>query len=197
GQLCFYQDWESVAALAQKHLREADAGFVTSYCPDGISASELLVSSPARLRIFYDMDTPVTLARLEAGEAVPYLPLQGLGDFDVVLSYTGGAALAELKSRLGAKNVIPLYGSVDPDAHHPAPASAIYQSDLSYLGTYAADRQETLQTLFIEPARRSPQLRFVLGGSLYPEDCFLPGNVKCFSHVPPPEHSSFYCSSRL
>ena len=41
---------------------------------------------------------------------------------------------------------------------------------LSYLGTYAEDRQETLERLFIEPARLAGSTRFVIGGAQYPAD---------------------------
>jgi hypothetical protein len=63
---------------------------------------------------------------------------------DLVLSFTGGRALEELKTRLGARYVVPLYGSVDPEAHRPGPAVLAYLADLSYRGTYATDRQAVL-----------------------------------------------------
>jgi hypothetical protein len=115
-------------------------------------------------RVFYDLDTPVTLAALAGGERPDYLPLQGLGDFDLVLSFTGGAALDRLRIELGARRVLPLYGSVDPDAHRPVSPIAEYRADLSYLGTYAADRQPALQALLIDPARHMPERRFFIGG---------------------------------
>ena len=64
----------------------------------------------------------------------------------------------------------PLYGSVDPQVHRPAPPVPAFQADFSYLGTYAADRQEALRRLFLEPARRLPERRFVIGGAQYPTD---------------------------
>src|SRR6266536_6270197 len=68
GELCLYTDWNSILPIARKHLAGADAGIVTSFCPDGIAASELVLSSPAGVRVFYDLDTPVTLERLRAGQ---------------------------------------------------------------------------------------------------------------------------------
>jgi spore maturation protein CgeB len=138
----------------------------------------------------------VTLARLKGGEQVSYLPEDGLGDFDLVLSYTGGRALEELRTRLGARHVAPLYGSVDPEAHRPSPASDdLPRGHLSYLGTYAADRQQRLEELFIEPARRRPDRRFVIGGSQYPPDFPWTQNIYYVSHMPPPQHPAFYGSS--
>ena len=80
---------------------------------------------------------------------------RGYEDFDIVLSYTGGASLDALKNELGARRVAPIYGSVDPAEHRPVPPSAAYRADLSYLGTFAADRQSALESLFIGAAQRS------------------------------------------
>src|SRR5215218_4102251 len=91
-ELRLYDTWEDVAPHAERELSDADVGIVTSYCPDGPDACRLVLDSGARIRSFYDLDTPITLSRLLAGERVDYLPAGGLGDFDVVLSYTGGNA---------------------------------------------------------------------------------------------------------
>jgi spore maturation protein CgeB len=196
GRLVLYPDWASVEPWARRETLEADAAMVTSYCPDGREASRL-VCERARSSVFYDMDTPVTLARVAAGEAVDYLPEEGLGDFDLVLSYTGGAALMELENRLGARRTRPLYGHVDPDHHRPAPPEERFACDLSYLGTYAADRQATLEALFIDPARRRPQGKFLIGGAGYPESFPWSANIWFARHVAPAEHCAFYASSKL
>jgi spore maturation protein CgeB len=197
GELILYSSFQDVRRQTAKHLSGADAAIVTSYCPDAIQACEQVLSSPARVRCFYDLDTGVTLERLRAGQPVEYIPPQGLGDFDLVLSYTGGHSLVELKSRLGARHVAPLYGSVDPEVHHPAPAEERFRADLSYLGTYSADRQVALDALFFEPARRRPDLHFLIGGPKYPDDFPHTENIRFIPHVPPAEHPAFYCSSRL
>jgi spore maturation protein CgeB len=194
--LRLYRDWNLVRDTAARAVSESDVTMVTSYCPDAQPATDLVLASKT-LRIFYDLDTGVTLARHKAGEQVSYLPSQGLGDFDLVLSYTGGRALDELRSQLGATRTAPLYGSVDPDAHRRVDASAIPRSDLSYLGTYASDRQERLETLFIEPARRRPSRRFLIGGPQYPPDFPWMANIFYVEHTPPPAHPAFYCSSAL
>jgi len=195
--LRLYTSWEEVLPEARRETADADAAMVTSYCPDGIPASELVLSASGPLSVFYDLDTPVTLERLRNGEEVAYLPPQGLGGFDLVLSYTGGQALAELQERLGARRVAPLYGSVDPETHRPVAPEDAYRSDLSYLGTYAADRQEALERLFLVPARRLPGKRFVLGGAQYPVDFPWGGNVYFVRHLPPADHPAFFASSPL
>lgn len=197
ARLVLYSAWEDILPQARRELCGADIGMVTSYCPDGIVASDLVVSSSAKLHLFYDLDAPVTLDCLRQGLDVAYIGARGLEDFDLVLSYTGGEALTELKTRLGAKRVAPLYGSADPAVHRPVPVSADRVSDLSYLGTYAHDRQDALKMLFIEPARRFQGSRFTLGGSLYPPDFPWADNITYRRHVPPAEHPAFYCSSKL
>jgi spore maturation protein CgeB len=197
GQLVLYPEWAEALPEARGQLADADAAIVTSYCPDGIAASQLVLSSAAKMRVFYDLDTPVTLNRLRNGKPVGYIGPEGLGDFDLVLSYTGGAALAGLKSELGARRVAPLYGSVDPEIHRPVPFDERYRADLSYLGTYAEDRQQGLDTLFIQPARQLPQRRFLIGGALYPAAFPWTPNIHFARHVAPAEHPAFFCSSRL
>ncbi len=196
-ELRLYPSWEQVFPEARREVADADAAMVTSYCPDGVAASELVLSTDGPLAVFYDLDTPVTLDRLKQGEQVPYLPAEGLGGFDLVLSYTGGRALDELRERLGARRVAPLYGSVDPEVHRPAAPTPGFQGDFSYLGTYAADRQEALERLFLEPARRLPGKRFVIGGAQYPVDFPWRSNLFFVCHLPPADHPAFYASSPL
>lgn len=197
SELILYPDWESVRDKAAGEVASADVAMVTSYCPDGIAASDLVLDEAPAFRLFYDLDTPVTLARLSAGGDIPYLPPYGLGEFDLVLSYTGGAALQALQRRLGARNVAPLYGHVDPAQHGPAEPLESFRAHFSYLGTYAADRQPALERLFLEPARRRPDRRFVIGGSGYPEDFPWTDNIFFVRHLPPAQHPGFFCSSPL
>jgi len=196
-KLHLYREWNDVVATARKEVSEADVAVVTSYCPDGIDATELVISSNVNLRAFYDLDTPVTLEALQNGEQLTYIGPRRLVDFDLVLSYTGGAALTALEDQLGARRVVPLFGSVDPEIHHPACSLSGYHADLSYLGTYAADRQEALDELFIQVARRLPQKRFILGGSKYPIDFPWRQNIWYVQHIAPSAHAAFFCSSPL
>jgi spore maturation protein CgeB len=196
-EVVVYPDWDAVRARAAADLRDADSAMVTSYCPDGPAASEMVLAAPRPVRAFYDLDTPVTLARIAAGQRPDYLPEGGLGGFDVVLSYTGGGALDLLRRVLGARRVAPLYGSVDPEAHHPTAPVSEWRADLSWIGTYAEDRQAGLERLFIEPARRRPTRRFVLAGAQYPPDFPWTDNIFFLKHLPPDQHPPFFASSRL
>ncbi|HEX8694216.1 MAG TPA: glycosyltransferase [Longimicrobium sp.] len=197
GELVLYPNWEQVLPHARRHLADADVAMVTSYCHDGPAACALVLESQAQARVFYDLDTPVTLDSLRTGRPVAYLPPDGLGGFDLVLSYTGGRALDELRTRLGARRVAPLYGHVDPEVHRPAAPLEPRRADLSYLGTYAADRQAALEALFVEPARRMPGRLFLMAGAQYPDDFPWTPNLCFRRHLPPAEHPAFLCSSAL
>jgi spore maturation protein CgeB len=197
AELILYPSWEEILPRVGRELAGAEVGLVTSYCPDGVAASRRVLESSVPVRCFYDMDTPITLERAQRREPVEYIPSEGLGSFDIVLSYTGGHALRGLCTLLGARCVAPLYGSVDPGVHYPVPPKQAYHGDLSYLGTYATNRQAALERLFLEPARRLPQRRFILGGAQYPADFAWTPNLFFVRHLPPVEHPSFYCSSRL
>jgi spore maturation protein CgeB len=86
---------------------------------------------------------------------------------------------------------------VDPAVYHRVDTRPEFEADLSYLGTYSADRQPALDALFIEAARRLGNLRFVVGGPMYPHRDNWPGNIRHYDHVAPPEHAAFYSSSPL
>ena len=199
--LVLYEEWDGRRA---KHaIQAADVAMVTSYCPDGLAACRLVLDTPGPLHVFYDLDTPVTLAALEAhGLAIPdgarYLTPDLIPEFDLYLSFTGGAALDELRTRWGARQAAPLYGSVDPELHAPvAHSPEDLRCALGYLGTYAADRQRGLEQLLIEPARRRADLRFSVIGSLYPDEIEWPENVSRRWHLDPADHPAFYSASRM
>ncbi|HYO84309.1 MAG TPA: glycosyltransferase [Bryobacteraceae bacterium] len=195
-ELRLYASWDEVRQEASAALRDADAAVVTSYCPDALAACDLVLRSAVPAKVFYDLDTPVTFSRLDAKQSVEYVPAQGLAGFDLVLSYTGGVALDRLRRDLGARRVLPLYGSVDPAVHRPVLPVDDFRGELSYLGTWAADRQETLEELFIVPARHLPDRRFVIAGAQYPDSFPWTRNMYFMRHLEPALHPAFFCSSR-
>ncbi|MBV9561434.1 MAG: glycosyltransferase [Bradyrhizobium sp.] len=198
GRLELYPSWNAIRPNALTDVTDADAVIVTSYCPDALAATELVLEEARRLRVFYDLDTPVTLAKLRAGETVPYIGPRGLSDFDLVLSFTGGPrAFEEFRRRLGARRIVALYGHVDPEIHRPVERQPHYEAHLSYLGTYSVDRQHVLETLFVAPARQRQGLRFLIGGAQYPPDFPWSPNIYFVRHLPPSEHAAFFASSRL
>lgn len=174
-------------------IRAADAVILGSYVPDGIAVGNRVLAWAEGVRAFYDIDTPVTLAALEAGTCA-YLGRAQIRDYDLYLSFTGGPTLERLERAYASPAARALYCSVDPEAYPLLDREPAY--DLSYLGTYSPDRQPTLERLLIEPARRAPDLRFAVAGPQYPAEIAWPANVTRIEHLPPDAHPDFYASSR-
>jgi spore maturation protein CgeB len=196
--LTLYGDWDQVREQAMRTAVASDVVITASYLPEGRRINNEILELGRPLRVFYDLDTPVTLGNL-AQHGVEYLEPEQLAEFDLVLSFTGGKILQELERKYGARMARPLYGCVDPDDYIRVPSAPEFVCDLSYMGTYAPDRQEKVDQLFLEPARRHPELRFVLAGSLYPWEWEWrwPANIRRIEHVRPQDHPRLYSSSRV
>jgi spore maturation protein CgeB len=143
---------------------------------------------------FYDIDTPVTLAKLERGD-FEYLSPDLVRRYDLYLSFTGGPTLERLERQWGARRARPLYCAFDPELYYPEPDTEL-RWDLGYMGTYSDDRQPPLERLLLEPARRFPGGRFVVAGPQYPETIVWPPNVERNAHLAPREHRAFYTAQR-
>jgi spore maturation protein CgeB len=172
----------------------ADAVIVGSYVPEGVAVGRWVQAHARGVTAFYDIDTPVTLAKLERGD-FEYLSPDVIPGYDLYLSFTGGPTLRHIEQRYGSPAARALYCSVDPDAYPPLDLPKTW--DLSYLGTYSDDRQPTLDKLLLEPARRLPDRRFVVAGPQYPADIAWPANVERIEHLPPAGHPDFYSASRF
>jgi spore maturation protein CgeB len=195
-RLTLYPEWQQVRKVALRTASESDVVITASYLPEGQRISDEVLDLGRPLHVFYDLDTPVTLKNMAEG-SVEYVRRDQFPEFDLVLSFTGGKVLDELQRNYGVRIARPLYGCIDPDIYVRVEASPEFSCDLSYMGTYAPDRQEKLDQLFLEPARRHPEKQFLLAGSLYPWQWQWPGNVRRADHVSPHAHPGFYSSSRI
>jgi spore maturation protein CgeB len=174
-------------------IAAADAVIVGSYVPEGVAVGRFVQEAARGVTAFYDIDTPVTLAKLERGD-FEYLSPEVIPGYHLYLSFTGGPTLDRLERQYGSPAARALYCSVDPDAYPPLDVAKKW--DLSYLGTYSDDRQPTLERLLIEPARAMPNRRFVVAGPQYPNGIDWPENVERIDHLPPADHPAFYSASR-
>lgn len=189
-----YEQWNDVLNLLRRELNGADVAMVGSFFPDGVKATDEMLNSRAEVKTFYDIDTPITISKLRADDA-EYLRRDQIPGFDVYFSFTGGPILSEIESRFGATRAIPLYCSFDPDRYRPFEADPRYACDLSYMGTYAPDRQAKLQELFCKPAHSLQDKQFLLAGPQYPTNFTWPKNVRRIIHLEPEFHPYFYSSS--
>jgi spore maturation protein CgeB len=192
-RLEFYRDLAGLDAW-RGEIAAADAVLLGSFVPEGVAVGRLVQQVARGATGFYDIDTPVTLAKLEHGDE-EYLSPALIPGFDLYLSFTGGPTLNRLMREYGSPAARVLYCSVDAEAYRPVHLPRRW--DLSYIGTYSPDRQPALDRLLLEPARRAPQLRFAVAGPLYPDSIEWPANVERLEHVGPADHPGFYAASRF
>ena len=85
-----YEDWQREARSLLAIAQDADAVVVGSYFPDAILASRELLSARNRPVLFYDIDTPITLASLRKVGHTDYLERNVIPRYAAYLSFTGG-----------------------------------------------------------------------------------------------------------
>ena len=192
-----YEEWSADSARLLALSADADVIVIGSYFPDAIAATIALAERARQPILFYDIDTPITLAQLRATGRTDYLDASLIPAYAAYLSFTGGPALRELESRFGAQRAIAFYCSVDPDTYRPTAIDDAFRCDLSYLGTYAADRQPKLMRLLDSAAALEPAQAFLIAGPQYPPETAFQPNVRRLVHVSPRDHPAFYSSSRL
>jgi spore maturation protein CgeB len=194
GRTALYESLDDLRARFGRDVRHADLVIVGSYVPDGVEVGRWAVATAQGVTAFYDIDTPVTLAKLERGDT-EYLSADLIPRYGIYLSFTGGPTLERLERQYGSPMARALYCSVDPERYRPEPAEARW--DLGYLGTYSDDRQPTVNRLLVEPAEAWNEGRFVVAGPQYPGSIVWPSNVNRIDHLPPSDHSAFYNAQRF
>ncbi len=189
-----YASLDELRSRFEESVRNADVVIVGSYVPDGVAVGRWVQQTARGVTGFYDIDTPVTLAKLSRGD-FEYLSPELVPGYDVYLSFTGGPTLRRIERELGSPAARALYCSVDPSLYFPEACAPRW--DLGYLGTWSADRQPVLDALMLEAARHWPEGRFAVVGPQYPEDLAWPRNVERESHLPPPKHCGWYNAQRF
>jgi spore maturation protein CgeB len=195
--LLLYDRWAELRQALLRHAREADAVVIGSYFTDAVAAADLLFDAIPAPVLFYDIDTPVTIAALRERGRADYLVPGQIPQYRAYMSFTGGPLLREIERRYGAPFAAPLYCSVDPGMHRQTALDDEFICDLGYLGTYAPDRQTKLMRFLNDTAERLPDRRFLVAGPMYPESIPWAANVARMEHVPPPRHPAFYSSCRF
>ena len=194
GRTELYSSLEEVKDRFGCYVRDADAVIVGSYVPEGMAVGDWVISAATRVKAFYDIDTPVTVAKLDRGDE-EYLSARQVSRYDLYLSFTGGPILQRLEREFGCPRVRVLHCSVDPSIYYPEELPCRW--DLGYIGTYGEDRQPALESLLCEPARQWRDGRFIVAGPQYPTNLCWPKNVERVEHLAPFQHRTFYNSQRL
>lgn len=197
-KLSLYEDWDTDGKdMARRAASDADIIVIGSYFPDAIAATDMLRDAVQAPVLFYDIDTPITMAALRLHGQCEYLRARDIPFYAAYLSFTGGPMLTEIQQRFGSPFAAPLYCSVDPELYHRTPVRDEFRCALSYLGTYAADRQPKLLELLNKPAAALPTERFIVAGPMYPAETPWAPNVTTHIHLPPRDHAALYSSSRF
>lgn len=193
-QLGLYNSTEDLKQRFQAEVVNADVVIVGSYVPEGVVVGKWVCKNATGVTAFYDIDTPVTLAKLERQDH-EYLNKELISQYDLYLSFSGGPILDHLEEHYKSPRARALYCSVDPALYYPEETEKKWQ--LGYLGTYSPDRQPTLRELLIDPASQFSEGKFVVAGPQYPQEIAWPGNVERIDHLPPALHRHFYNSQQF
>ena len=138
--------------------------------PTRRTRAQLVLGSAAAVRAFYDLDTPVTLSRLDAGargrlpaaagarRLRPGAQLHRRRRADGA-SRPSGRAVRAAALRIGRSRGAPPDRARGPRSKPTCRTSGPTRRIARLRST----------ALFLEPARQRPDLRFVIGGSMYPE----------------------------
>ena len=194
GQTVLYKDNQTLKNGFAGAVKTADLVIVGSYVQQGVEVGEWVTKTARGVKAFYDIDTPVTLAKLGRKD-YEYLHPRLIPEYDLYLSFTGGPVLDELERKYYSPCARALYCSVDPGVYYPEERPL--QWDLGYLGTYSDDRQPLLEKLMLRAAEQWKEGRFVVAGPQYPETIIWPDNVDRFEHLSPEKHRAFYNAQRF
>ena len=195
ARVVVYPADEDGALRALEQARGADVVVKAS----GVGVNDALLErevlnlrAPGCEVVFWDVDAPATLERMQAAADDPFRAL--VPQYDLILTYGGGPPVVETYRRFGARDCVPIYNALDPDTHHPVEPQPRYAADLSFLGNRLPDREARVHQFFFDAAQRLPNCTFLLGGAGWDE---VPGNVHALGHVATADHNAFNCSARL
>ena len=158
-----------------------------------LEAAVLDARRQGALAIFWDVDAPATLDRLQTN---PEDPLRALiPRYDMVLTYGGGDPVVRAYEAIGARLCVPIYNALDPSTHYPVQEDPRFAADLGFLGNRLPDREARVEEFFLGAAAEAPARRFVLGGNGW-HDKPMPPNVSYVGHVYTSDHNAFNVTPR-
>jgi spore maturation protein CgeB len=189
-----YRDLEDLITRFGSAIHNADYVIIGSYVPEGVAVGNFVTETTTGVIAFCDIDTPVTLAKIERGD-YEYLHPDLISRYDIYLSFTSGPTLKRLEQQYHSPMAKAFYCSYDPELYFPEELEIKW--DLGYIGTYSNDRQPPLQNLMLDAALKYKSGKFVVAGPMYPANINWGDNVERIDHLPPSEHRKFYNSQRF
>ncbi len=158
-----------------------------------LEAAVLDLKRPDNRVVFWDVDAPVTLDRIDADPADPFW--RAIPGYDMVLTYGGGDPVVQAYTARGARACIPIYNALDPATHHPVSPDPRFQADLGFLGNRLPDREQRVEEFFLAAAATLPRRSFILAGNGW-GDKPMPSNVRYIGHLYTKDHNAFNCTAR-
>lgn len=144
--------------------------------------------APGKIVVFWDVDAPATLDRVNADPADPFREL--IPRYDLVLTYGGGPPVVAGYKALGARQCVPVYNALDPATHHRAGRDARFECHLAFAGNRLPDREARVEEFFLRAAALLPDRRFLLAGNGW-DDKPVPPNVRRIGHLYTRDHNAF------
>jgi spore maturation protein CgeB len=187
---------EAGVARALESARTADIIVKTSgvgVFDEWLEAAVPSAKAPHALAIFWDVDAPATLDRMERDPSDAFRAQ--VSRYDMVLTYGGGDPVVEAYTAAGARLCVPIYNALDPSTHFPAPPDARFNAHLGFLGNRLPDRERRVEEFFLAAAAARPGDRFLLGGNGW-EDKPMPPNVRRVGHLYTRDHNAFNSTPR-
>ncbi len=175
------------AASADLVVKASGVGVFDEY----LEREVLSLQGPKTSVIYWDVDAPATLERIEADPADPMR--ENIPRYDMILTYGGGEPVRRAFLKLGAKACEPVYNGFDPETHYPVKPDARFAGDFGFLGNRLPDREARVEAFFLAPAAAIPFRKFLVGGAGW-QDKPMPANVAKLGHVYTSDHNAFNCT---
>lgn len=158
-----------------------------------LEAEVLKLQTPDRMVVFWDVDAPATLDRVQHNPQDLFRQL--IPQYDMVLTYGGGEPVVQAYEALGARLCVPIYNALDTATHFPVEPNPRFACDLAFLGNRLPDREARVEEFFLEVAAHLPQHKFIIGGSGWGDKPMSP-NVHYIGHVYTQDHNAFNCTPK-
>ncbi|MBW4648533.1 MAG: glycosyltransferase [Kastovskya adunca ATA6-11-RM4] len=156
-----------------------------------LESAVLELKQPHSLIVFWDVDAPATLDRVQNNPADSFRSL--IPRYDLILTYGGGEPVVNAYKALGARECVPIYNALDATTHYGVAPDPKFECKLGFLGNRLPDREARVEEFFLRAAAELPQEQFLLGGNGW-DDKPLPSNVKYLGHVYTRDHNAFNCT---
>ena len=196
AKVVVYEANEAAALKCLEMAKEADLVVKASgvgVLDEFLEREVLKLQTKDRLVVFWDVDAPATLDRIEQKETDPFREL--IPQYDLVLTYGGGDPVVNAYESWGAKKCVPIYNALDTATHFPVEPQEKFNCDLAFLGNRLPDREARVEEFFLNVAARLPEQKFLIGGSGWGNKP-MSENVTYSGHVFTQDHNAFNCTPK-